>query len=98
MYGPYEPLPSGTRPNHSTKVSFNRIDFHQDDRFLPATSGPIRRDRWTCGAGHFRDANPNDPFMTAELKGHKTVKMKDGTLKRASQERDQIIPSQVKSR
>lgn len=45
----------------------------------------------------FRDANPNDPFMTAELKGHKTVKMKDGTLKRASQERDQIIPSQVKS-
>jgi hypothetical protein len=35
--------------------------------------------------------------MTAELKGHKTVKMKDGTLKRASQERNQIIPSQAKS-
>jgi hypothetical protein len=37
--------PSGTRLNHRTKVTFNRIDFDQDVRYLPETSGPNRRDR-----------------------------------------------------
>lgn len=47
----------------------------------------------------FADANLhyiNDPSVAEKLKGHKTVELRDKTLKRASEERDQIIPSQIK--
>jgi hypothetical protein len=35
-----------------TRLTFNRIDFDQDDRYLRPISGSIRRDRRTCGAGY----------------------------------------------
>jgi hypothetical protein len=36
--------PSGARLNHRTKVTFNRLDFDQDDHFLRTPSGSIRRE------------------------------------------------------
>jgi exodeoxyribonuclease V alpha subunit len=44
--------PGETSLNRRPGVTFNRIHFDQDDRFLRPTSGSNRRARRTCGVGH----------------------------------------------
>ena len=43
---------SETEDGWATKLDSNPIDFNQDERSLPTTQNPIRRDRRTRRAGH----------------------------------------------
>jgi hypothetical protein len=52
-------------------MTFNRIDFDQDDRYLRRTSGSIRRDSRTCGADHFFNSESGFVVLRVQVRGQR---------------------------